>query len=132
MQTYENKKPLFAFSFHGELSHDSINLIGNADNDVTEWLQNLQRNGLLDNTILILMSDHGNRYAPHVQNKNYLYAQNEYTKNCPLLFLDLQKYETHCRANLKSVYHSSALFFPINSKNGSPSNTPTSVRISIA
>lgn len=69
MQTYHNKKPLFAFSFHGELSHDSINLIGNADDDITEWLQNLQRNGLMDNTILILMSDHGNRYVPHNENK---------------------------------------------------------------
>lgn len=76
MQTYHNKKPLFAFSFHGELSHDSINLIGNADDDLTEWLQNLQRNGLLDNTILILMSDHGNRYASHFRNKICRFAKN--------------------------------------------------------
>lgn len=62
MQAYANKKPIFTFSFHGELSHDSINLIGTADNDLTQWLQNLQ-SSLLNNTVLILMSDHGNRYS---------------------------------------------------------------------
>lgn len=54
--------PHFAFSFHGELSHDSINLVGVADNDVAAWLQDLHTNGILNNTILVMMSDHGNRY----------------------------------------------------------------------
>lgn len=61
MHAHKNKKPIFAFSFHGELSHDSINLVGTADDDITEWLQDLQKKALLENTILILMSDHGNR-----------------------------------------------------------------------
>lgn len=54
-------RPRFAFSFHGELSHDSINLIGLADNDVKQWMRELKLTGLLDDTILIFMSDHGNR-----------------------------------------------------------------------
>lgn len=61
MQAYRNKRPQFAFSFHGELSHDSINLIGIADNDLTDWLKSLKSNGLLNRTILIMMADHGNR-----------------------------------------------------------------------
>ncbi|XP_031634268.1 uncharacterized protein LOC116347703 [Contarinia nasturtii] len=63
MQAYRERKPQFAFSFHGELSHDSINLVGVADNDVKEWLEGLNNNGFLNRTILILMADHGNRFA---------------------------------------------------------------------
>lgn len=60
---YNNTNPSFIFSFHAELSHDSINLIGVADDDVTKWLSSLKTEGLLNNTILIMMSDHGNRFA---------------------------------------------------------------------
>lgn len=63
MRAYRNRRPQFVFSFHGELSHDSINLVGVADDDITEWLKSLQTNGLLDRTIMIVMSDHGNRFA---------------------------------------------------------------------
>jgi membrane-anchored protein YejM (alkaline phosphatase superfamily) len=59
----EMNKPSFVFSFHGELSHDSINLIGVADNDLQAWLADLNTSGALNKTILILMSDHGNRFA---------------------------------------------------------------------
>ncbi|XP_053961211.1 uncharacterized protein LOC128865167 [Anastrepha ludens] len=55
--------PRFVFSFHGGLSHDSINLIGAADDEVISWLRFLKETHLLDNTILIMMSDHGNRFA---------------------------------------------------------------------
>lgn len=56
-------QPTFIFSFHGELSHDSTNLIGVADEDVRNWLADLRAFGALNNTILIMMSDHGSRFA---------------------------------------------------------------------
>lgn len=55
--------PRFVFSFHGELSHDSINMIEAADDDVVTWFEDLQRKHLLENTILIFMADHGNRFG---------------------------------------------------------------------
>ncbi|EDW67207.1 uncharacterized protein [Drosophila virilis] len=55
--------PRFVFSFHGGLSHDSINLVGAADDDVHDWLVTLKEKSLLDDTILIFMADHGNRFA---------------------------------------------------------------------
>lgn len=61
MRAYDRKQPQFAFSFHGELSHDSINLVGVADDDIAAWLEDLNSTGLLNNTILVMMSDHGNR-----------------------------------------------------------------------
>lgn len=63
VQKYNNTNPSFIFSFHAELSHDSINLVGVADDDIKKWLSDLKTSGLLNNTILILMSDHGNRFA---------------------------------------------------------------------
>ncbi|GJQ86031.1 hypothetical protein Trydic_g14975, partial [Trypoxylus dichotomus] len=56
-------KPKFLFGFHGELSHDDYNLIGAADNDLLDFLKNLEKSGILDNTVLILMADHGPRFS---------------------------------------------------------------------
>lgn len=58
--TYRDN-PKFVFGFHGELSHDSYNDIGAADDDLNDWIKELQDHGHLNNTLLILMSDHGHR-----------------------------------------------------------------------
>ena len=63
IEKYNGTNPSFVFSFHAELSHDSINLVGVADEDIKNWLIGLKKSGLLNNTILILMSDHGNRFT---------------------------------------------------------------------
>ncbi|XP_012284761.1 uncharacterized protein LOC105702073 [Orussus abietinus] len=60
--SYRNQ-PKFVFGFHGELSHDSYNDIGVADDDLYNWLKELNEDGHMNNTILILMSDHGHRFA---------------------------------------------------------------------
>ena len=54
-------RPKFVFAFHSEYSHDNNNLIENADDDVYEWLKDYKERGYLNNTLLILMSDHGSR-----------------------------------------------------------------------
>ncbi|OAD56073.1 hypothetical protein WN48_03813, partial [Eufriesea mexicana] len=59
---YKNQ-PKFLFGFHGELSHDSYNDIGVIDEDLRNWLKDLYEFGHLNNTVLILMSDHGHRFA---------------------------------------------------------------------
>lgn len=56
-------QPKFLFGFHGELSHDSYNDIGVLDEDLQNWIRDLHEFGHLNNTILILMSDHGHRFA---------------------------------------------------------------------
>ncbi|XP_066260671.1 uncharacterized protein [Euwallacea similis] len=56
-------KPKFLFAFHGELSHDDYNLIGVADNDTANFIKELDLSGALNNTILIVMADHGHRFA---------------------------------------------------------------------
>nr|XP_031846377.1 uncharacterized protein LOC116432971 [Nomia melanderi] len=56
-------QPKFLFGFHGELSHDSYNDIGVVDGDLGRWIKDLNELGHLNNTLLILMSDHGHRFA---------------------------------------------------------------------
>ncbi|XP_050419630.1 uncharacterized protein LOC126832759 isoform X2 [Adelges cooleyi] len=61
-RVYEDK-PKFMFAFHGELSHDYANKVGVAEQDLIEWLQWFQKSGYLNNTMLVFMSDHGQRFA---------------------------------------------------------------------
>lgn len=70
-----NDRPKFVFAFHSEYSHDNNNLIENADNDVYEWLRDYKEKGYLNNTMLILMSDHGSRQV------NFCFTE----KVCPCL-----------------------------------------------
>lgn len=60
MDVYK-ERPKFIFGFHGEVSHDDYNLVGGADDDFSNWLTGLYNSGHLNNTILIIMSDHGHR-----------------------------------------------------------------------
>ncbi|XP_071512976.1 uncharacterized protein [Panulirus ornatus] len=57
------KFPKFAFAFHAELSHDDYNLVSVADHDLLEFLTTVRDEGHLNNTIVILMSDHGHRFT---------------------------------------------------------------------
>lgn len=59
--TVYKTKPKFLFGFHGELSHDDYNLVGVADDDLLELLKELNESKALNNTILIIMADHGHR-----------------------------------------------------------------------
>nr|XP_970966.2 PREDICTED: uncharacterized protein LOC659581 [Tribolium castaneum] len=61
--TVYKQKPKFLFGFHGELSHDDYNLVGVADDDFYKFLQFMKDSGVLDDTILIIMADHGHRFA---------------------------------------------------------------------
>lgn len=63
---YEDK-PKFMFAFHGELSHDYASKVSVAENDLVEWLEWFEKSGYLNNTMLVFMSDHGQRY----HNKTY-------------------------------------------------------------
>ena len=52
----------FSFSFHKKLSHDHINYVTVADEHLAYTLKYMNDRGYFDNTLLILMSDHGARY----------------------------------------------------------------------
>jgi hypothetical protein len=52
----------FLFSFLTELSHDYLNQIQIVDGDVYKFLSGSLKNGYFENTIVIVMGDHGNRF----------------------------------------------------------------------
>ena len=60
-RVYEDK-PKFMFAFQGELSHDYASKVSVAENDLVEWLEWFEKSGYLNNTMLVFMSDHGQRY----------------------------------------------------------------------
>ncbi|KAK7466791.1 hypothetical protein BaRGS_00037107 [Batillaria attramentaria] len=53
----------FAFGFHGELTHWDNNPADYLDADLANVLRRLRRNGVLEDTVLIIMGDHGARYS---------------------------------------------------------------------
>lgn len=61
-KTYADK-PKFSYSLHSELSHGDYNKIGMVDDDLLGMLKELHETVLLNNTLLIIMSDHGHRFA---------------------------------------------------------------------
>ncbi|GMT08918.1 hypothetical protein PFISCL1PPCAC_215, partial [Pristionchus fissidentatus] len=55
--------PSFGLLHHGVYSHDDINMVSIMDDDFAEWLKKANDDGLFDDTILIVMADHGHRFA---------------------------------------------------------------------
>ena len=53
----------FSFIFHSLLSHNYMKYVTVADEDLTDTLKYMNDRGYFDNTLLILMSDHGARYS---------------------------------------------------------------------
>ena len=56
-------RPKFAFSSHAAISHNDVNTIGYADDDLKAFLQTFERESFLDNTLLIVFADHGARFS---------------------------------------------------------------------
>ncbi|CAL2038843.1 unnamed protein product [Caenorhabditis brenneri] len=62
MKTY-NDVPRFCLMHQSLLSHDDINLVGVEDEDVAAHLKTMNSEGLFDDSIVIVMADHGHRFA---------------------------------------------------------------------
>jgi hypothetical protein len=59
---YPNQ-PKFSFVFHSQYSHDSNNRLPYGDDELLGFLKLMHKRHYFDNTIFILMSDHGARYS---------------------------------------------------------------------
>lgn len=59
---YQNQ-PKFSFIFHSETSHNYNNPLSLVDDDLKNLLEYFNKNGYFNNTILLLMSDHGVRVS---------------------------------------------------------------------
>ncbi|XP_005106165.2 uncharacterized protein LOC101851889 [Aplysia californica] len=63
LYTMYGGKRKFMFGFHSEFSHENNSDLKAIDDDMVEFLKNLNDSGFLNRTILILMSDHGARFS---------------------------------------------------------------------
>uniref|UniRef100_A0AC35U4Z7 Sulfatase domain-containing protein n=1 Tax=Rhabditophanes sp. KR3021 TaxID=114890 RepID=A0AC35U4Z7_9BILA len=63
IKAYDKTTPRFALFHHAILSHDDMNLVQVADDDLMNHFKKHFENGDFDNDLVILMADHGNRFA---------------------------------------------------------------------
>lgn len=62
IEVNNGSRPYFAFSFLVEISHEYMQQVAAADEDILQFLTELQDRGHLDNTFLFFLSDHGHRF----------------------------------------------------------------------
>lgn len=62
-RTYPKSVRKFTFVFNSEMSHDSHNRLQLADDDLVAYLKDMTDGGQLDDTLLIMMADHGARFS---------------------------------------------------------------------
>jgi hypothetical protein len=86
MNSYENNKiPFFSFNFLTQYNHDYFVIPKDLDTQLRDMLANFQIKGYLNNTMLILWSDHGNRLASY----SVYNDQGRLEKNNPFLSVRL-------------------------------------------
>ena len=57
--------PYISFNFHSEYTHNDFAIPLNMDNSFKNIIERFEINGYLDNTLLIIFSDHGNRLTSY-------------------------------------------------------------------
>ncbi|XP_065336669.1 uncharacterized protein LOC135937446, partial [Cloeon dipterum] len=56
-------RAFFSLTFSTPLSHDYINSVQVADDDLLKLLQDLEMHNIFNNTVVLIMGDHGNRFG---------------------------------------------------------------------
>uniref|UniRef100_L7LZ52 Sulfatase n=1 Tax=Rhipicephalus pulchellus TaxID=72859 RepID=L7LZ52_RHIPC len=62
IEVNNGSRPYFAFSFLVEISHEYMQQVAAADEDILQFLTEIRDRGHLDNTFLFFLSDHGHRF----------------------------------------------------------------------
>ncbi|CAF1307156.1 unnamed protein product [Didymodactylos carnosus] len=62
-EMYPSNQPKFSFLLHKQYSHNSNNYLPYADDETLQFLQYMNKHGYLDNTMLMIMTDHGARFS---------------------------------------------------------------------
>jgi len=62
-RAYPKSVRKFSFLFNAEMSHDSHNRLQLADDDLVAYLKDMTDRGQLNDTLLIMMADHGARFS---------------------------------------------------------------------
>ena len=84
-RTYPAHTRKFSFMFHTELTHGLTNTLQVADDDVVDFLKDMNQSGRLDDTVLIMVSDHGPRFSYGRETVQGTYMLSSRTKAVALL-----------------------------------------------
>ena len=63
MRKYPRDVPKFLLMHHSMLSHDAISQVSNADEDLRSLLKRLNDDSFFNDTLVIVLADHGHRYS---------------------------------------------------------------------
>ncbi|CAH0598635.1 unnamed protein product [Chrysodeixis includens] len=74
----------FCFTFIADITHDDFNMISTADEAFVEFLKGLKARNVFEDTMLIIMGDHGPRYA-----KVRDTLQGKLEERLPLMYIQL-------------------------------------------
>lgn len=77
----------FAFAFHSEYSHGVVEELSLADEPITQWFTRLNESGILNDTVVMIMSDHGHRFS-----KSRATLQGKYEERMPFFSIVLPKW----------------------------------------
>lgn len=55
----------FCFTFIADICHDDSNLVANMEDNLLDFLKILKSSGILENTLVFVMADHGPRYSEY-------------------------------------------------------------------
>ncbi|XP_059484649.1 uncharacterized protein LOC132202032 [Neocloeon triangulifer] len=94
---YAEKRAHFSFTFLSHLSHEAINPIQVIDEDLKMYLKRLKAKGILENTLLLVLGDHGNRFDSI---RNTVIGRIE--ERMPYLAVVVPKSLEHFRPSLKA------------------------------
>ena len=87
--------PKFSFIFHSELSHDDHSRLRLVDADLVAYLRHMKQDGYLNNTVLVMMSDHGARFSAFRST-----LQGKYEERLPYMGISLPPSLRHTHAHL--------------------------------
>jgi hypothetical protein len=82
-----SNKPYFFLNFLSEYTHDNFVIPPNLDQEFKEMVENFEKLGYLDNTLLLIFSDHGNRLTQYAFESETGLME----KNLPFLSIRLPK-----------------------------------------
>jgi hypothetical protein len=97
--------PYFFFNFFGEYTHDNLALPGNLDIEFRNLLVRLEEKNYLDNTLLVLYSDHGSRLTLY----SYRTLSGKLERKLPFLYLRLPKQLWNTKYHLNALNNKNKL-----------------------
>jgi hypothetical protein len=105
MHEYNTQIPYFFHNFLVDYSHDYISLPARLDSEFKSLLVRLEDKNYLENTLLIVFSDHGNRLTPY----SYQTFSGKMERKLPFLYLRLPKKLWNTKYHLNALNNKNKL-----------------------